>query len=224
MIMTADWLTTFPILLTLSNENKTLLRSHSQVVTLPANKTVFAPGMEASNFLMLLTGTVKVHQNSANGREIILYRVGGGETCILTTSCLLSGENYNAEAVTETDVKAVIIPKNIFNQLLALSEDFRTFVFSNYANRIANLIHLVEEVAFERIDTRLVQKLLQLSANTSDIHVTHQQLATELGSAREVISRHLKELERKDWIEVARGKILIKDKNALHSHIRLATS
>jgi len=205
--MTDTWISDFPELQELPKEDQSFLATKCQQLTLPAGQTVFSPGMEAQNFLLLKSGIVKVLQLSSSGREIVLYRVEGGETCILTTSCLLSKDNYNAEAITETDVEAVLLPQSAFNELIASSEGFRTFVFSNYANRISSLIHLVEEVTFERIDKRLAQKLTQLMDRSNPITATHHDLAVELGTAREVVSRHLKEFERRGWLQAGRGQI-----------------
>lgn len=213
--MTADNVNRIEAFDKLPKPDRDYLQAHCQSLQLPAGKTVFSPDMEAAHFLILVRGSVKVSQTGVNGRNIVLYRIGGGETCILTTSCLLSGEHYNAEAITETDVTALLLPATFFNELLSQSTAFRQFVFSNYATRIASLIHLVEEVTFERIDVRLAQKLLDLSTDTNHIAITHQNLATELGSVREVISRHLKEFNRRGWIELTRGEIKILDRQAL---------
>ncbi|MCG8494134.1 MAG: Crp/Fnr family transcriptional regulator [Sneathiellales bacterium] len=199
----------------LQEPDRAFLKQHCQRMTLPAGKTVFAPDMEAAHFILLANGSVKVSQTGQSGREIILYRIEGGDSCILTTSCLLSGEHYNAEAVTETEVTALLLPASSFNELIAKSVAFRQMVFANYATRIASLIHLVEEVTFEKIDSRLAHKLLILADPEETLDATHQILATELGSAREVISRHLKEFDRNGWIEVSRGQIKLLDKEAL---------
>lgn len=199
----------------LKEQDRTFLKQHCQTMTLPAGKTVFAPDMEPAHFILIANGSVKVSQTGQSGREIILYRIEGGDSCILTTSCLLSGEHYNAEAITETEVTALLLPATSFNELIAKSVVFRQMVFANYATRIASLIHLVEEVTFEKIDSRLAQKLLRLADAEETLEATHQSLATELGSAREVISRHLKEFDRKGWIEVSRGQIKLLDKEAL---------
>ncbi len=213
--MSEDWITQTGAMETLPEEDKSFLQDHCRPLTLPQGKTVFAPDSPATHFILVIAGSVKVTQAGKHGREIVLYRVGDGETCILTTSCLLSGERYNAEAVTETEVKALLLPAAPFNLLLARSEAFRQFVFSNYATRIASLLHLVEEVTFEKLDTRLAHKLLALASGEETVEVTHQNLATELGTAREVVSRHLKEFDRKGWISITRGHVRIVDIQSL---------
>ncbi|MGF1630137.1 MAG: Crp/Fnr family transcriptional regulator [Kiloniellaceae bacterium] len=213
--MSPDWITRFPELAKLTPAEQKLVAERAQAVSLPAQTTIFAPGMPAENFLLLLEGTVRVQQVSSGGREIVLYRVTGGESCIMTTACLLSQETYNAEGVTETQVDAVAVPKAAFDELMARSAEFRRFVFSDYSSRITDLLHVVEEVAFERIDKRLAQKLLDLADSEGRLSATHQELAVELGSAREVVSRHLKEFQRRSWLEMTRGLIRLTDRASL---------
>ncbi len=218
--MTADWLVSFPQLAALAPQDQALLIQRASIAQLPAQTTIFAPGAPAENFLLVLSGVVRVQQVSSGGREIVLYRVAGGESCIMTTACLLAQDTYNAEGLTETPVTAVIVPKATFDELMARSATFRRFVFANYASRLTDLLHLVEEVAFERIDKRLGQKLLERADADGRVAATHQELAVELGSAREVISRHLKEFQRRGWLHLTRGCINIADKPALTAAMR----
>ena len=213
--MPPDWITRFPELDKLTAAEQKLIAERAQVVELPARTTVFAPGLPAESFLLVLEGTVRVQQVSAGGREIVLYRVTGGESCIMTTACLLSQDIYNAEGVTETPVTAVAVPKAAFDDLMARSAEFRRFVFADYSSRITDLLHVVEEVAFERIDKRLAQKLLERADGAGQLSATHQDLAVELGTAREVISRHLKEFQRRGWLELTRGQIALSDRAGL---------
>lgn len=211
----AGWITKFPDLAALPEADRCLLTERAGQVTLPPGTTVFAPGVPAESFLLLLDGRVRVQQVSPNGREIVLYRVSGGESCIMTTSCLLSDEAYAAEGLTETEVHAVAIPKSAFEEALARSPGFRRLVFSGYSNRIADLMQVVEEVAFERLDKRLAQRLLLRADPEGTITATHQDLAAELGTAREVIGRQLKELDRRGLLSVSRGRIELKDRDGL---------
>lgn len=209
------WLENFPELAKLTPEDRALLLERSQVMALPAGLTVFAPGQPAENFLLLLQGTVKVQQVSSGGREIVLYRVSGGESCIMTTACLMSHDTYAAEGVTETPVEAVALSRAAFDLLLARSPTFRQFVFGDYARRINDLMQVVEEVAFERIDKRLAQRLIARAGTGGVVASTHQDLAIELGSAREVVSRHLKELQRRGLVGLSRGQIVLLDRQKL---------
>ena len=210
-----DWISAFEGLGDLAAEDRRFLLDHAREVRLPAGQSVFAPGVRPQAFLMLLEGTVVVHQFGAGGREIVLYRVVGGESCIMTTACLLSDEDYLAEGVTETAVRAVALGKADFETLLARSPAFRRFVFSRYASRVTRLMEVVEDVAFERIDRRLARTLLALADSTDRVDATHHTLAVELGTAREVISRQLKSFVERGWVSSVRGHIQVLDRQAL---------
>jgi CRP/FNR family transcriptional regulator len=213
--MTGDWITRFSGLSALSADIRETLVARSAVVRVPAGQVIFGPGRSPDNLLLLLQGTVRVHQTSESGREIVLYRVEAGQSCVLTTACLLAHEDYTAEGVAETDVEAVAIPRSVFDELMARSADFRSFVFTAYSRRITDLFRVIDEVAFGRIDVRLAHRLVSLARGGADVEATHQQLATELGTAREVISRQLQEFHRKGWIAQARGAIRLDDRAAL---------
>ena len=213
--MNTSWIDQFPQLSGLTSEERTYLTERATTVSLPAGTTVFAPGLAAESFLLVLDGTVRVQQMSESGREIVLYRVTGGETCIMTTACLLSDEGYSAEGVTETDVEAIAIPKAAFEEAIARSATFRRVIFADYSHRISDLMHVVEEVAFGRLDKRLAHRLLNRADSAGIVTATHQEIAAELGTAREVVGRQLKELERRGWVSVSRGHVQIKDRDQL---------
>ncbi|MEQ8653652.1 MAG: Crp/Fnr family transcriptional regulator [Kiloniellales bacterium] len=215
--MTESWIERFPDLAALPPAERAALVARAAVVSLPEGSVIFAPGKEAENFLLVLEGRVRVQQVSASGREIVLYRVSGGEACIMTTSCLLSHEAYAAEGLAETAIRAVAIPRATFQDMLGSSPDFRRIVFSGYSNRISDLMHVVEEVAFQRLDKRLAQRLLALAGPGGDVATTHQELAAELGTAREVVGRQLKELERRGWVALSRGQVRLSDRASLEA-------
>jgi CRP/FNR family transcriptional regulator, anaerobic regulatory protein len=206
--MDADnWISHFPGLLRLPEEAMKPLASSSRVVSLPAGTRIFGPGQAPEAFMLLIRGTVRVQQTSDSGREIVLYRVSAGESCALTTACLMGYEEYQAEAVAETDVEAVAIPRATFDDLIARSADFRHFVFTAFSRRVTDLFRIIDEVAFARMDVRLAQRLLERANVSGHIDLTHQQLAAELGTAREVVSRQLNEFQRRGWISTSRGAI-----------------
>ncbi len=209
MVDTVNWLDYFPGLRRLGSDITDPLITKSKVITLPDNARVFGPGMAPENFLLLINGTVRVQQVSESGREIVLYRVTAGESCALTTACLMGYEDYQAEAIVEDEATAVAIPRSVFDELIASSAEFRKFVFTAFSTRVTNLFRIIEEVAFSRIDIRLAHKLLELAGEDCQLERTHQQLASELGSAREVISRQLQEFQRRGWISSTRGHIRI---------------
>jgi len=210
-----SWIDRFQGLSTLTDTEQHLLSQYSPIVNAPKNTVIFGPGQKPDHLLLLLDGTVRVQQLSKYGREIVLYRVYSGESCVLTTACLIASENYSAHGIAESDVEAVTIPVRLFDDLISQSPVFRQFVFTAYSQRITELIHVIEDVAFQRIDVRLADKLLELSRGESRVRITHQELATELGSAREVVSRQLSEFQRRKWIKQSRGSVQLLDTASL---------
>ncbi len=215
MTQNTEWLKKFPGLQQLETNIRDQLFAQNQIVHLPKGSYVFAPGKAPENFLLLIEGKIRVQQVSEGGREIFLYRVAAGESCALTTACLMSYEDYLAEAIVEEDATAVAIPRSVFDDVMAHSAEFRRFVFTAFSQRVTNLFRIIDEVAFSRIDIRLAQKLLELSKDKKTLERTHQQLASELGTAREVISRQMQEFQRRGWIKLSRGCISLIDYNAL---------
>ena len=193
------------------------LLDSSNIISLKQSSTVFHQGDACSNYPIILNGKVKVFTRAENGREILLYRLSQGDSCVLTTSCLFGHKNYPAEGKTETDVNALAIPVKQFNDVLKNSETFREMVFTAFSSHLSELITLVEEVAFGRLDVRLAKHLLEQGDENNIMTSTHQNIATELGTAREVISRQLKEMESKGYIEIKRGNIKTNDIPALQN-------
>ncbi|HEB86642.1 MAG TPA: Crp/Fnr family transcriptional regulator [Gammaproteobacteria bacterium] len=193
---------------------KNILKQARKTV-IPANTIIFKQGDSCQNYFLVLEGSVKVLSRAENGREIVLYRVQRGQSCTLTVACLFANSKYPAEGITETEVKALLIPLAAFNQGLQHSADFRKQIFDSHSQRLSEIITLVEEISFGRIDARLAKALLHYIDTDTTVHITHQNLATELGSAREVISRQLKEFEHRGWVKLLRGNIEILDISAL---------
>lgn len=205
-----QWLDDFPPLAGLDEPSRTLLQRMATTLTLPPGAIAFSPGQHCEAYVLVLAGCVRVHLVSETGREIVLYRVEGGETCILTTACLLADLAYGAEAITETEVSLALLPQSAFHELMARSATFRDFVFKAFGNRLADLLLVVEEVAFRRLDVRLARLLLQRQDADASVHLSHQELAVELGSVREVVSRQLKDFERRGWVALRRGRVELK--------------
>lgn len=204
-----DWIDQFPGLSQLPDDIRATLIERSRVVGLPQGSVIFGPGKAPDSLLLLLDGVVRVQQVAENGREIVLYRVHAHESCVLTTACLLAYEEYSAEGVAETEVTAVAIPRGVFDEMIAASGVFRRFVFTAYSRRITDLFVVIEEIAFRRVDLRLAQKLLDRRDASGDVRLTHHELATELGTAREVVSRQLQEFQRRGWVTASRGRVHI---------------
>jgi len=207
------WFSTFPGLAGLDETAKELLRRHARIVEAPVGTIGYRETDPCNAYVMRLAGRSRVYKLSDTGREILLYRVGAGETCVLTTTCLLGRSHYPASTVVEEAVRDVVVPAAIFHQLMVESDVFRRFVLGNYGDLISDLIVLVDEVAFRSISARLAGLLLQ--APDGVVSYTHQQLADELGSAREVISRQLKDFERAGWLRLGRAQVEVLSRDAL---------
>ena len=213
--MPENWIDRFPGLAALDADVRDTLVTESAIVEVPKGTRIFGPGQSPEHLLLLLEGAVRVHQTSDQGREIVLYRVNAGESCVLTTACMLAYEDYSAEGQADTDVRAVAIPRRVFDDLVSRSIPFRNFVFAAYSQRITDLFHVIEEIAFQRLDIRLAQRLQVLAGDAEDVRTTHQDLAVELGTAREVISRQLAEFQRRGWIAQSRGRVTLLDRTAI---------
>jgi CRP/FNR family transcriptional regulator, anaerobic regulatory protein len=208
-----DWLTMFPDLAELEESAKALILKYARIVEAPVGTIGYREGGPCGAYVMRLAGQSRVFKMSSSGREILLYRVNAGETCVITTTCLLGNSDYPASTVVEEAIKDVIIPSAAFNQLMIDSRVFRTFVMTNYGALISDLIVLLDEVAFHSLDARLAKLLLE--AGTDSVQRTHQQLADELGTAREVVSRQIKRFEQKNWVTLGRGQVELHDRVAL---------
>jgi CRP/FNR family transcriptional regulator len=189
--------------------------ANAYIARLPANQDVFAEGDRAGAIALLLSGRVRVYKIGENGREITLYRFGAGESCVLTANAILSRQTFPALATVESDAEAVMIPAAVFRDWISRFDAWRSFVFDLLAQRLANMLLVVDEVTFRRMDVRLAKLLLQRGQSRNPIPVTHQELAAELGSSREVISRLLADFAGAGLIDAKRGRIEILDAQAL---------
>lgn len=204
------WLNQFPELLALESSAKNILAKSARIVEAPSGTIGYREGTPCGAYVMRLAGQSRVYKMSTGGREILLYRVGAGETCVITTTCLLGNSDYPASTIVEEPIRDVLIPANAFNQLMIDSTVFRKYVMTNYGALISDLIVLLDEVAFHSLDARLAKVLIDAKSNT--ITRTHQQIADELGTAREVVSRQLKRLEQKGAVSLGRGHVEIIDR------------
>lgn len=212
-----SWIEQFPALQAIDDEHWQRAVASTQTMNIPAETTLYRAGDECGAFVLVLNGSIRVQMVSELGQEIVLYRVEEGQSCILTTACLFSDEKYGAEGITETEVTAVAMPAPVFQDTVARSAGFRQFVFSSYGQRLTNLFMLIEAIAFGRMDKRLISTLLDRADAQGLISITHQELARELGTAREVVSRLLKDFERRGLVGLSRGKVSLADPQRLRS-------
>ena len=202
----------FPALAGLAPARLERLFAESPLLRVPAGGVLFDANQPCRGFPLVLEGAVRVAKSAPSGREILLYRVDPGQGCIMSGGCLLGHSDYTARAVAEEDVLLLSLPPALFNELLLEHEPFRRFVFGMYGERLAEVMQLVEEVAFRRLDERLAQMLIHRGPV---IEATHQKLADELGSVREIVSRLLRSFESRGWVKLERARITLTDPKSL---------
>jgi CRP/FNR family transcriptional regulator, anaerobic regulatory protein len=184
-------------------------------IRLRAGDVLFRAGDECAGFLALSQGVVRVALTSAGGREIVLYRVRPGEVCLQTFACLVQGRRYQAEGVAETDIVGHMTPTSAFHARLEQDAGFRQSVLSAVADRFADFEQVVETLAFAGLGQRVARALLMLAGDGDDVHARHEDIAAEIGSAREAVTRQLSAFARDGWVETARGLTRILDRRAL---------
>jgi CRP/FNR family transcriptional regulator, anaerobic regulatory protein len=197
-----------------------LIREFQRVAFLariPAGQDVFLEGDQVDAIALLISGVVRVYKIGETGREITLYRFGNGESCILTANAILSQKTFPAIATVEREAEAVMIPADIFRGWVKRYDPWREFVFELLSERLSAVMAIVDEVVFQRMDRRVATLLFNRSKSLNPIRITHQEIAAELGSSREVISRILEDFSQKGWVEVGRGTVEILDMHELES-------
>lgn len=181
---------------------------------LPKGLDLFAPGDRAQGFPLVLAGRVEVYLTGPSGREILLYAVEPGQSCIQTTLGLLGDEPYSGTAATVSEAEVVTIPKPLFLRLMDRDAAFRGFVLRSFGQRMADLTRLLESVAFGRVEARLAGALLEL-ADGGVVRATQSEIAARIGSAREVVSRKLDAFAKAGWVTTERGEVHLRDEAAL---------
>ena len=201
---------------TIPNGNLTAYTAQGDPLNVPDGTCLFRPGDDGRAFLIVTSGSVRVEQTNNAGRTVVLYRVEAGDSCVLTTTCLLSGEPYSGYGYAEGAVSAIAISPDRFRSLLSTDPRFQEMVFRGFASRVGELTHVIDELLEHRTDLRLARWLA--NSHSPEIKMTQQEIAQELGTAREVISRTMKSFESQGWIQLSRGALKILDANALRSY------
>lgn len=210
--MKPDFTAGFPALGNLPPALASELERQALPLEAKAGTLLFDAGFACQALPLVMSGRIKVSKRAENGREIRLYGVNPGELCIVTVSCLLGGDPYPATGVAETPVSAVALPRPLFLRLAAEHPPFREAVFALFSERLTGLMQLVEEVAFRKLDQRLAAWLV---ARGPTIAASHQAIADELGSVREIVSRLLKQFEDQRWVRLGRERIEVDAPEAL---------
>lgn len=208
----AELLALYPALASLAHDELAAICRPDATAVIPEGAELFAERQACRGFPLLVAGSIKVVKSAPAGREMLLYRVEPGGSCVITSSCLLGHTSYTARGIAETPLRLLMLPTALFEKLIAGNAQFRDFVFHLLAERIAGLMLLVEEVAFQRLDQRLAKMLL---GKSEPIHATHQTLADELGSVREIVSRLLKGFAAQGLVALGRERIELIDRDRL---------
>ena len=208
----------YPMLGDLHGSQLDDLLANAASMHIPAGTVLFDENQPCQGFPLLISGSIRVIKASPNGRELQLYRVMPGESCILTSSCLLGHTRYHARGVVEQDAELILLPAPAFHNLVGKQPSFRDYVFHLFSERLTDLMQLVSAVAFQKLDQRLATLLV---GKPSPLHTTHQALADELGSAREIVSRLLKGFAEQGWVRLGREQIDIIDVAALKKFAEL---
>lgn len=189
--------------------------------SVPKGAVLFRAGDAAQGFVVVLQGRIEVHLTGPSGRQILLYSVEPGQSCVQTTLGLMAGEPYSGEAFAATEAKVVMIPRPVFLQLIESEAAFRGFVLTALGRRMQDVTRLLEQVAFATIESRLAAALLDM-AEADQVQATQAELAARIGSAREVVTRRLDAFQRAGWVETDRGTVRITDRLALEHAARTA--
>jgi len=207
--VTHEFVSQFPLFRRHPDLTASLLAQASRKEVSPQTH-LYWEGDSCAGIAFLLAGEIRVYKCGESGREITLYEIGPGETCILNASCILGNNTYPANAVTTSASTLVLVPAQDFKRLLDSDGTMRTFVFSLLSQRLTEVMALVHEIAFGRLDERLVEYLVEKSAD-GILAATHQKIANDLGTSREVVSRLLKDFERQGRVLLARNEIRLVD-------------
>jgi len=186
-------------------------------VNMPAGTWVFREHEGCGRVGFVMSGVIRVFKEHETGRSITLYRLGEGDSCILSMSCALSNPIHQASAIVEEDAVVLTVTTAEFQKLMETSHEARDYVFGSFATRLTDVLMLLEEVVFRRMDARIAGLLLEYSARhgSNVIETTHEHLADEAGTVREVVTRLLREFVANNWVSTSRGSITLLDKAAL---------
>jgi len=204
-----DLQSTYPLLATISAPDWLDTINQAKNLQVGPGNILFSGSAPCNNFMLILKGVIRIYQTASDGREMTLYRVEAGDLCILSLNSMLQNRAFNAIAETESDVSALVLSADDFRHTMNISEIFRNYVLSTMTERLCEAMYLIQDTAFNHLNMRLACMLGSLfeRSQSSVLKITHQELAHELGTTREVVSRILKEFERQNCVNLSRGKI-----------------
>ena len=209
-----------PFYRTSSDKLKKELESVSLFKVIPKGTFISLEGDRCNFISFVVSGRARVYKLGESGREITLYRLETGESCILTASCILSQRTFPAIAIAETEIDAILIPSEIFRGWIKVHNEISDYVFNLLSDRLSSVIEMIEEIAFKNMDKRIAEFLMNTKSNKNEVRITHQEIAGELGTSREVVSRILKDFEHEQLVILSRGTILIKNLEGLGTKVK----
>lgn len=212
-----QWRRTFPVIASLPSDDFARVARVVQFPVLDAGQIAYEVDGACNNYLMCIEGRTRITKTSTAGREMLLYKVENGGTCVLTTQCLLSHTNFPAASIAETRTELAAVPASWFHTFMAEMPAFRDFVIADYTKLLGAMFSFVDTLAFATVEQRLARRLLAEAGETKVVGKTHQQLASDVGSVREIVSRHLGDWERSGFVRNGRGQVEILDRAALAS-------
>lgn len=205
-----DFLNLFPYF---KGSKETLIEdilSCAKHATAPGNQVLKKEGDKLTDFVLLLSGSKRVFKVSDSGREITLYEMGAGDICVLNVSCILSNSKLPANAESLSDVEMLLISDHDFMRLMTEHAEMQSFVFSRFSQSLTNIMSLISEISFAKMDQRLAEYLIEKSENNI-LKTAHRYIANDLGTSREVVSRLLKDLERQGLVKLSRNHIELEE-------------
>jgi CRP/FNR family transcriptional regulator, anaerobic regulatory protein len=204
-----DLESSYPLLANITEPEWLSTINHAKSMVVGSKTILFSGSAPCNNFMLILKGTIRIYQTAQDGREMTLYRVEAGDLCILSLNSMLQNRSFSAIAETESDVSALVLSADDFRHAMNISEIFRNYVLSTMTDRLCEAMYLIQDTAFNHLNMRLACMLGSLFERSqgSILKITHQELAHELGTTREVVSRILKEFERQNCVNLSRGKI-----------------
>lgn len=208
----------FPFIQSTKSRFKQDFFGKAQYVKVGAGQIVAMEGDHCEALALVLSGSVRVYKMTPSGREITLYRIPAGDSCVLTASCIMSGNTaFPATAEAETDIEVITVPSIKARSWMSQNEPWCGFIFGLVSKRLASIITKLEDVAFLKMNVRLAHYLAENADSSGQLHVTHQHVADELGTSREVVTRLLKDLENDGLVETHRGSIVVLDADSIRS-------
>ncbi len=202
----------FPVLIQLPKAARQIIYTSGNDIVLPDGQMLMKQNQECQNIPMVISGHLRIYKLSSSGREMTLYRIGPGETCLISIACQIKGQDFPAMAQVEGKTHLFMLPSFVCKEILGTSIAWKDFIISSIYDHLTDVMQTLEAVAFDRTDHRLILWLMEKSeGKNAAISYTHEEIAIELGTAREVVSRLLGELKNKGVVTLGRGKVKIMD-------------